>query len=64
MSYQGVTPEPQRKAKYLVDLLKVNVDNKKLSDKEFRNFIKNSLPFCIIDFCPLNCDNINERQFK
>ncbi len=48
MSYQGVTPEPQRKpklpAKYLVDLLKVNVDNKKLSDKEFRNFIKNSLP--------------------
>jgi len=27
-----------------IDLLKVNIDNKKLSDKEFRSFIKNSMP--------------------
>lgn len=31
-------------AKYFVDLLRVNVDNEKLSDEEFRQIIRNTLP--------------------
>jgi hypothetical protein len=31
-------------AKYFVDQLKVNVDNSKLSDADFRKFVRNTLP--------------------
>ncbi len=30
--------------KYLVDILNANVDNDKLSDAEFRQFVRNSVP--------------------
>lgn len=39
--YQPTTPYT---ASRFVDTIKVNVDNEKLSDAEFREFIRNTLP--------------------
>ena len=35
-------------AKNFVETLSVNVDNEKLSDEEFREFVRNTLPIVII----------------
>ena len=37
-------PTAELDPKYLVDLLRVNVDNVNLSDEDFRDFVRRSLP--------------------
>jgi len=37
-----MTPEEQLRRALFVDTLMANIDNKKLSDSDFRNFVRNS----------------------
>lgn len=50
--WEGAKKKPEKRtvpAAHFVGTIAVNVDNKKLSDAEFRQFVRNTLPIVIYD---------------